>query len=148
VNVKKLLRDNKDEVARQLLQITYNRSTANQNNPKINKLYGLLSFKARDYISAIEVIRKYLKDDPSYEEFWYYLAMAEKKLGHYNMATEAGERLKEINPNHALNLLNLADVNRLMGKKEASIELTKLVLELEPDNTGANRLMQILKANF
>jgi hypothetical protein len=32
-----------------------------------------------------------------------------------------------------------------MGKKEASIELTKLVLELEPDNTGANRLMQILK---
>ncbi|MBP9886128.1 MAG: SpoIIE family protein phosphatase [Leptospiraceae bacterium] len=142
---KKLLRDNKDEVARQLLQITYNRSEANQNNPKINKLYGLLSFKARDYISTIEVIRKYLKDDPTYEEFWYYLAMAEKKLGHYNMANEAGERLKEINPNHALNILNLADVNRLMGKKEASIELTKLVLELEPDNTGANRLMQILK---
>ena len=71
--------------------------------------------------------------------------MAEKKLGHYNMATEAGERLKEINPSHALNILNLADVNRLMGKKEASIELTKLVLELEPNNTGANRLMQILK---
>jgi tetratricopeptide (TPR) repeat protein len=74
--------------------------------------------------------------------------MAEKKLGHYNMAMEAGEKLKEISPNHTLNLLNLADVNRLMGKNAASIELTKLVLELEPDNTGANRLMQILKATI
>ena len=141
---KKLLRDNKDEAARQLLQITYNRSEANQNNLKINKLYGLLSFKARDYVSAVDVIRRYLKDDPAYEEFWYYLSMAEKKLGHYNMAMEAGEKLRERNPDHTLNLLNLADVNRLMGKRDASIALTELVLKLEPDNTGANRLMQIL----
>jgi len=72
--------------------------------------------------------------------------MAEKKLGHYNMAMEAGERLKESNPEHTLNLLNLADVNRLMGKNEPAIELTRKVLELEPDNTGANRLMQMLKS--
>ena len=143
---KKLIRDNKDEAARQLLEITYNRSEANQKDPKINKLYGLLSFKARDYISAVVVIRKYLQHDPDYTEFWYYLSMAEKKLGHYNMAMEAGERLRAIDPDHTLNLLNLADVNRLMSKNETSIQLTKRVLELEPENLGAKRLLQILNA--
>ncbi|MBK8396807.1 MAG: SpoIIE family protein phosphatase [Leptospiraceae bacterium] len=143
---KKLIRDNKDETARQLLEITYNKSEASQKNPKINKIYGLLSFKARDYIAAIHVIRKYLSYDPEYTEFWYYLSMAEKKLGHYNMALEAGEKLKSIDPDHSLNLLNLADVNRLMGKNEIAIELTKKVLILEPDNLGAKRLFQILSA--
>lgn len=123
--MQKLIRDNKDETARQLLEITYNKSEASQKNPKINKIYGLLSFKARDYIAAIHVIRKYLSYDPEYTEFWYYLSMAEKKLGHYNMALEAGEKLKSIDPDHSLNLLNLADVNRLMGKNEIAIELTK-----------------------
>ena len=92
------------------------------------------------------VIRKYLQHDPDYTEFWYYLSMAEKKLGHYNMAMEAGERLRAIDPDHTLNLLNLADVNRLMSKNETSIQLTKRVLELEPENLGAKRLLQILNA--
>jgi len=143
---KRLLRDNRDEAARQLLQITYNKSEFNQKDQKVNKLYGLLSFKARDYIAASEVIRKYLQVDPSYDEFWYYLSMAEKKLGHYNMAFEAGERLRQTDPHHVLNLLNLADVNRLMGKIPTAIELTKLALELEPDNMGGKRLMQMLKS--
>ena len=144
---KELIRLEKNSEALDILQKAFFASKENQNHAKINKLYGLLSFKARDYETAVYVIRKYLEQDESFYDFWYYLAIAEKKLGNYEKALDSSEKLKQLSPKHTLNLLNLADLKRILGYSDSAITLTRQVLELEPENQSAKRLLNILEAN-
>lgn len=141
---KKLLRDGKDEAARLLMAKCFSRGDHTRENNKFNKLFGLLAFQSRDYTSSATVIRKYLQKDPDYLEFWYYLGIAEKKLGHYNLAQEAAEKLSIADPNHILNLLNLADIYRLMGKLETARMVIDDLLTKDPENKTGLKLLEMI----
>lgn len=75
-DAKQLYKNGKIDQALELLKTGYTNDTANQ---KINKLLGLLSFKGKDYTTAIEVLNNYLKTDPGLHEYWFYLSIANKK---------------------------------------------------------------------
>ena len=81
------------------------------NNQKLNKLLGLMSFKGKDYATAVDVLSQYLQMDPDTEEMWYYLSLSQKKMGRYLSSLEASKRVYQLHPDNVNNLVNLSDLN-------------------------------------
>ncbi len=115
-----------------------------QAHNKLNKLLGLLSFKGRDYERAVEVLRKYLNEDPTSSEFWIYLSLAEKKRGNYDEAIKAAEYLNEIEPDNVKNLINLADLHRLTGQDSEALKLARAAQNLAPEDRDVLRFLKLI----
>ncbi len=113
-------------------------------NVKLNKLLGLLSFKGRDYGTAVEVLNKYLAMDPHTPQFWMYLAIAEKKQGRYDEALKASQRLFEMDPENMNNLINMADLWRLKGDPNKAREYLDRAGAVDPDNREYKRLQTLI----
>ncbi|MFN3604779.1 MAG: SpoIIE family protein phosphatase [Leptonema sp. (in: bacteria)] len=112
----------------------------NKNNKDLNKKLAVLTFKMEDYEKAVEVLEKYLHEDPYIEDFWLYLSIAHKRVGNLEKALETVEKAYELNSQRVPILLQLADVHfKLNHIGRASIFLDK-VLELDPLNEQAKRL--------
>jgi HAMP domain-containing protein len=138
---KELLKESNFSEAYRLLSIAYE---SNPDHQKIVKLLGLVAFKSKDYHRSVEIMQKYLVKDPLYTEFWYYLGVGQKKLGNYAKAEEISKQLFNMQPDHVMNILNIADIKRMLGEKEVALEFTRKALLLEPENTTALRLEKIL----
>jgi tetratricopeptide (TPR) repeat protein len=114
------------------------------NNQKLNKLLGLISFKGKDYSTAVDVLNKYLQQDPDTEEMWYYLSLSQKKLGNYIESLEASKKVYELKPTNLNNLVNLSDLYRLVGDFSESRKYSEKALEIEPSNQNARKILQFL----
>ncbi len=115
------------------------------NNQKLNKLLGLMSFKGKDYATAVDILSQYLQMDPDTEEMWYYLSLSQKKMGRYLSSLEASKRVYEIHPENVNNLVNLSDLNRLTGKYKEAKEYSEKALELDPENHNAKKILKYLE---
>jgi tetratricopeptide (TPR) repeat protein/HAMP domain-containing protein len=115
------------------------------NNQKLNKLLGLMSFKGKDYATAVEILSQYLQMDPDTEEMWYYLSLSQKKMGRYLSSLEASKRVYQLHPENVNNLVNLSDLNRLTGKFEEAKEFSEKALELDPENQNAKKILKYLE---
>ena len=82
------------------LEVLMNAYSVEQNNQKLNKLLGLISFKGKDYATAIDVLSRYLQMDPDTEEMWYYLSLSQKKMGNYLASLDASEKALSLDPNN------------------------------------------------
>jgi HAMP domain-containing protein/tetratricopeptide (TPR) repeat protein len=127
------------------IQVMYKAYSLDPNDPKLNKLLSLLTFKGRDYEKAVNVLDVYLKQDPDAGEFWYYLSAAQKKLGDFQKALEAGLKSYETMKDFLSNLINIADLYRLLGNLNESKKFAKLAQEQEPDNKNVLKLFQLLE---
>ncbi|AOP32457.1 serine/threonine protein phosphatase [Leptospira tipperaryensis] len=141
-DAKQLYKNGKVDQALELLKTGYTHDTANQ---KINKLLGLLSFKGKDYSTAIEVLDNYLKTDPGLHEYWFYLSIANKKVGKYDHALHASLKLKEIQPDNLSNLINLSDIYRLMDQFDLAEEVANQIMHLDPGNQNGERLLKLIE---
>ncbi|MCE9501883.1 MAG: hypothetical protein K8R21_15490, partial [Leptospira sp.] len=138
---KKFLRDGEMDEAIKILSAGYR---INQSNQQLNKLLGLLSFKGKDYNTAVDLLGKYLDYDPDIADFWYYLSVAEKKLGRYDSSMQAAIKLKGLQPDNVPNLINLSDLNRLKGNVPEAKVYCDDALKLDPGNKNAKKLFEIL----
>ncbi|MDV6234073.1 SpoIIE family protein phosphatase [Leptospira ellisii] len=141
-DAKQLYKNGKVEQALDLLKTGYTHDTANQ---KINKLLGLLSFKGKDYSTAIEVLNNYLKTDPGLHEYWFYLSIANKKVGKYEQALQASLKLRDIQPDNLSNLVNLSDIYRLMDQFDLAEEVAQKLMHLDPGNQNGERLLKLIE---
>ncbi|TGK28058.1 HAMP domain-containing protein [Leptospira gomenensis] len=141
-DAKQLYKNGKVEQALELLKTGYTHDTANQ---KINKLLGLLSFKGKDYSTAIEVLNNYLKTDPGLHEYWFYLSIANKKVGKYEQALQASLKLRDIQPDNLSNLVNLSDIYRLMDQFDLAEEVAQKLMHLDPGNQNGERLLKLIE---
>ncbi|MCE9501363.1 MAG: SpoIIE family protein phosphatase, partial [Leptospira sp.] len=139
---KKLLKEGETEKALKVLSEGYAKS---QSNLRLNKLLGLLSFKGKDYVTAVDVLGRYLEYDSDLTDFWFYLSIAEKKLGHYESSLEAAIKLKNIEPENVQNLVNIADLNRLLGNRGEAQFYSDEAHRLDPENKNLKRLLELLK---
>jgi HAMP domain-containing protein/tetratricopeptide (TPR) repeat protein len=115
------------------------------NNQKLNKLLGLMSFKGKDYATAVDILSQYLQMDPDTEEMWYYLSLSQKKMGRYLSSLEASKRVYQLHPDNVNNLVNLSDLNRLTGKYAEAKQYSEKALELDPDNQNAKKILRYLE---
>ncbi len=111
------------------------------NYPKLNKLYGLLCFKTKDYSLAANVISEFLNKESDDEEMWHYLSLSYKKLNHFEEALNAAQRAFQLSPENINNLINLSDVYRILGNNEKAKELSEKVLSIDVDNKSARRIL-------
>ncbi len=139
---KKFLKEGNQEQALKELEAGYSRS---HNNPKLNKLLALLSFKGKNYDTAVEVLGKYLEYDPDVADFWFYLSIAHKRLGKYESSLQAAEKFEALQPQNIQNLINLADLNRILGRIEDALAYQKKAIDLDPENRNAQKLAEILQ---
>ncbi|TGK11691.1 HAMP domain-containing protein [Leptospira fletcheri] len=141
-DARKLYKTGKLEEALYLLKTGYMHDSANQ---KLNKLLGLLSFKGKDYATAVEVLNNYLGSDPDLHEYWFYLSIANKKMGKYEQALSASLKLLEVDPENLSNLVNLADIYRLMEVYDRAEEYARKILQREPGNENAHKLIRLIE---
>ncbi|MCB1192551.1 MAG: SpoIIE family protein phosphatase [Leptospiraceae bacterium] len=141
----KLLQDGKVENAAYILGVTYNK---NKNHPKLNKLYGLLCIRLKDYSMASSIFKHNLQLQPDNSESLYYFSISEKKLRHYTSAQEAADQLFSLEPNNVPNLINLSDLHRLLGRNLDSIKYAELTLKYEPNNQEAKKLIIYLRGEI
>lgn len=139
---KDLLKEGENEEAFQLL---FKLHSNYPNSPKITRLLGISAYRTKRYIIAIEVMNNYLLKDPMFLEFWYYLGLSYKITGSYEKAEETAHHLLSMSPDHIQNIINLADVKRVVGKKEEAIHYTTIALNKDPGNPAAKKLMEMLR---
>lgn len=126
------------------LEVLMNAYSVEQNNQKLNKLLGLISFKGKDYVTAIDVLSRYLQMDPDTEEMWYYLSLSQKKMGNYLASLEASRKVYELHPENINNLINLSDLYRLTGHFAEAREYSEKVLAVDPNNQNAKKILTFL----
>ncbi len=81
-----------------------------------------LCMQGGDYVAAARLARDAARMRPEEPELIYLTACALKCAGDLAGAADFGERLRLRNPEHARNLLNLADAYRLQGFRERAAE--------------------------
>ncbi len=114
-------------------------------NTKVTKLLGLLSFKGKNYGKAVEVLNKYLGSDPDLVEYWYYLSLANRRIGRMDEAILAAKRMEELQPDNSLNLINLSDLYRQTEQFELALEYAKMALAIDPENENAQKLVRLIQ---
>lgn len=140
---KKLLAKGKLENARILMDIAYQNHS---DHLRLNKLYGLICFKLKEYDTASEALSRYIEHDNKNIDVLYYYSLAQKKLGRYNSAVQAGKIILELNPEHIMNLANLADLYRLLGEKEKALEQARNILKLDKKNQSVKKMIEKLES--
>ncbi|PTM46580.1 HAMP domain-containing protein [Leptospira borgpetersenii serovar Javanica] len=109
---------------------------------KVIKLLGLLSFKDKDYVTAVETLGKYLELNSELSEYWYYFSIANKKLGRFSEAISASEKVAIKQPNNINNLVNLSDLYRLQREYVRAKEIAIKILDLDPQNENAKKILK------
>lgn len=87
----------------------------------------------------MEVLGKYLEVDSELSEYWYYLSIANKKLGKFSEAIYASEKVLAKQPDNTNNLANLSDLYRLQNEYTRAKEIAAQVLDLDPQNENAKK---------
>ncbi|MDF3818458.1 SpoIIE family protein phosphatase [Leptospira sp. 96542] len=114
-------------------------------NQKLNQFLGLVSYKGKDYDVASRVLGEFLKENDGSGEYWYYLAMSEKKLGNYAGALHAAQEALKHDPENFQNLINLADVSRLMGNVDRALTYVTRAQSIDPNNKNVMKLSKLLE---
>ncbi|PJZ66949.1 serine/threonine protein phosphatase [Leptospira wolffii] len=114
-------------------------------NTKVTKLLGLLSFKGKNYSKAVEVLNHYLGSDPDLVEYWYYLSLANRRIGRMDEAILAAKRMQELQPDNPLNLVNLSDLYRQTEQFEEALEYAHMALAIDPENENAQKLVRLIR---
>ena len=109
--------------------------------PALNKILAVITFKEKDYRTAVTILSSYLRDDPAIVDFWLYLSIAHKRIGNNQEALDAANRVFELNPDRIPNLVQLADLHQKLGNQAEARRYLDLVMEKDPENEQAKALM-------
>ena len=112
--------------------------------PALNKILAVVTFKEKDYKQAVDILASYLHDDPGIVDFWLYLSIAHKRIGNFEKALEAANKVYEINPERIPNLVQLADLHQKLGNQEEARRFLDTALDHDPENEQARALQAAL----
>lgn len=115
-----------------------------KNVPKLNKLYGLLCFKTKDYEKTIKLIGDYLTKETAEDDLYYYLSVAHKKLGNIQDALTSALKGFEFEPKNISNIVNISDLFRIQGDKEQAKKYAETALKQDSQNKNAKKILSSL----
>ena len=142
---RKLIRAGRSAEALTKLEKAYD---MRQDDPSLNKILAVLTFREKEYEKAVEILENYLQEDPNLEDFWLYLSIAHKRMGNLERALESAEKVFEINHRRVPNLLQLSDLHLRMGHTGRAHIYVEQVFQIDPQNSQAKILEEkIARAN-
>lgn len=112
---------------------------------KFNRLLGILSYKNKDYVTTVDVLSKYLNENPNNANLLYYLSISFRKIGNYEKSIESAKKLSLLRPDHLGNLINLADLFRINRDFETASLYLKQAIALSPENPNVLKLEKLIK---
>lgn len=71
--------------------------------------------------------------------------MSEKKLGNYERALKAAQEALKHEPENFQNLINLADVSRLLGNVDRALTYVTRAQSIDPTNKNVVKLSKLLE---
>ncbi len=138
---RRMMREGRDDEALSTFKQAYDLRT---DVPALNKILGVLTFKDKNYEKAIEILESYLEHDPALADFWLYLSISHKRIGDFEKALAAANKVYELNPDRIPNLIQLADLHQKLGNHDRAREFIDIVLRREPNNEQARALQTSL----
>ncbi len=115
-----------------------------KNVSKLNKLYGLLCFKTKDYEKTIKLISDYLTKEAGEDDLYYYLSVAHKKLGNIQDALASALKGFEFEPKNISNIVNISDLFRIQGDKDQAKKYAETALKQDSQNKNAKKILSSL----
>lgn len=100
--------------------------------------------KEKNYSKANEYMDELIVRKPSNTNLLYLASFVKKKLGFFTIAASYGRSVRMREPKHIMNLINLADIYRLDGATQKSIQILEEALLIEPGEQKALRLREKL----
>ncbi len=116
-----------------------------QDFPMLLKDLTRVYLRQKEYLLAAQFSDKYIEQRPDDLNFIYLASLTHKKNNNLEKAADLGERIRLRNPFIINNLANLADIYRLLGNIERSEMFAAQVLEKDPDNRKALRVLQAVQ---
>jgi tetratricopeptide (TPR) repeat protein len=71
--------------------------------------------------------------------------MSEKKLGNYQNALDAAHEAHKLEPENLQNIVNLADVSRLMGNFDRALTYVTKAQAIDSENKNVVKLTKLLE---
>ena len=120
---------------------------ANPREPNVHFGLGYLFWTKAQYPEAAEEFRKEIANDPRHHQAMLYLADAEIQMGEMEGAQARLEQIGAIEPNNALQHLDLGIVYAESGRKEAARTELETAVKLAPNNVNAHyRLARLYRS--
>ncbi|MCE9500387.1 MAG: SpoIIE family protein phosphatase, partial [Leptospira sp.] len=139
---KKLLNDGNPDNALVEFEAAY---SINNMDAELIKDMGKSYLKNKNYARAATLLEDCTILRPGENELIYLASFANKMNKDLKKAADLGERYKLREPKNTKNLINLADIYRLLGNFERAKEILGKALAIEPENPNAQKLEQILR---
>jgi tetratricopeptide (TPR) repeat protein/HAMP domain-containing protein len=111
---------------------------------ELSKLY----IKSKEFEKAIELSEIYINLRPNDTDFLYYIAYAYKQKRNYELGVDYSERLRLRDNKNLKNLILLSELYMHIGNFSRSEEILKQILEIEPENSKAKRLIGFLEVKM
>ncbi len=106
-----------------------------------------MAFRRQDYEQAAKVSDEWLLRQSGSTRYIYLVSYALKRADRIEEARIQGERVLLRDPHHANNLVNLADIYRMLGQVDRAEQCIERALELRPGHKSAaliqNALVQL-----
>ncbi|MCB1172350.1 MAG: SpoIIE family protein phosphatase [Leptospiraceae bacterium] len=119
-------------------------NAADRNHPHFIKERAGILFKLKRYEDALTLTLEYLGHISADTGMIYLCSLLYKRLRQLDDAADYGERLRLRQPEHADNLVNLADIYHHMGQTRRSRKILNEALRYDPQNNQARRLKAAL----
>ncbi|MEO0438408.1 MAG: XrtA/PEP-CTERM system TPR-repeat protein PrsT [Pseudomonadota bacterium] len=126
-------------------QLDYTRKLS-PSDPRVSLLIAELAVYEKDYDNALNNANKVLRFDSRHPTALYVAAIANSEQGNYEMARRQLGVLNELDPENNDLKLRLSSVSSALGEHESSIEIARAVLESDPMNTSALRILAVALA--
>ena len=113
------------------------------NNFDFLHLYGVISFREKDYEKSEQLISKAIRLKPNFEIYDFY-AFILFNLGKFDLAIESLDEVIRLKPDYAEAHNNRANMLFKLGKVEASLKSYNAAIKLNPYNSQAYNNLGIL----
>ncbi|WP_425528853.1 SpoIIE family protein phosphatase [Leptospira gomenensis] len=137
ISGKELLRDKKVEEGLKSLEYAL---ALNPKNESVLATFGKFYLKEKEYSKSLTYWEKLSGLYANSAEFVYYVSLCHKMLKSYETAAEFGERSFSLDPSYLKNLINLADIYRILERFERARDFLGKALVLDPENPKALQL--------
>ena len=104
-----------------------------------------LTYRLKDFQTSAMLARRWISLDPTDATALFRASLAHKRIGKLDEAIDFGERCRLRMPEHATNLVNLADCYRLKGQRVRARTLANRALSLDSTLQGAQQILDLLK---
>ncbi|MCB1164876.1 MAG: SpoIIE family protein phosphatase, partial [Leptospiraceae bacterium] len=102
-------------------------------------------FRKHDFEQAAEAADELLEHDSESARYLYLASYACKRAGRIEQSRIHGERALLRDPNHANNLVNLADIYRMLGHLEKAEGCIRAAMQLRPGHKSALLIQSTLE---